>query len=71
MKVLDHEQDRRVLAERLEQAEQRLEHQRLRGGPEVRVSRETRKEGVEPGAQRWRERVERRMVVADEGAQRA
>jgi hypothetical protein len=71
VQVLDHEHHRGVLAERVEQREQRLEDARLLGGLGVEGPAKARQERVESRPQRRRQRLEHRVAVADERAERA
>ena len=71
MQVLDDEQHGLVLAERLEQRQERLEDARLRGVARRIGQAEAGEDVVERGAQRRRERVERGVALADERAERA
>ena len=71
MQVLDHEHHGSVLAERVEQREQRLEDAGLVGGLGVEAPAKPRQQRVESRPQRRRQRLEHGVAVADERAQRA
>ena len=70
MKVLDHEHDRFGVGQRLEQCQQRLEDARLGRVAGGAALAEAGQDRVERGAQRRRERVESRVALADERAER-
>ncbi len=70
MEVLDHEQCRPVLPESVEQGEQCLEDPRLGGLTRAAILPESGEDRVKSGAERGRERVQGRVAVANERAQR-
>ena len=59
-----------VLREPVEQREQRLEHPRLGGVARAAILPESGEDRVKGGAERGRERVQGRVAVANERAQR-
>ena len=70
VEVLHHEHDGRLIGQRLEQRQQRLEHARL-GGVAGRVTAaDPGHDRVDRGAVRRSERVQRRVLVAHERPQR-
>ena len=70
VEVLDHEHRRPVLREAVEHGEQRLEDARLGGLTRAAILPKSREDRVKSGAERGRERVQGRVAVADERAQR-
>ena len=70
VEVLDHEQCRPVLPEPVEQGEQCLEDPRLGGLTRAAILPESGEDRVKSGAERGRKRVQGRVAVADERAQR-
>jgi hypothetical protein len=70
MKVLHNEHHGLRLAERFEQRQERLEDARLGGLALQARSTEPGEDVVERGSQRWCERVERGVALADERAER-